>query len=58
MMLSVILLYVLMTILSTSNVIRLLLYIHNLSDDAIRNTVICANDTTLYSEIDKTSDIK
>ena len=58
MMLSVILLYVLMTLLSTSNVIRLLLYIHNLSDDAIRNTVICANDTTLYSEIDKTSDIK
>ena len=58
MMLSVILLYVLMTLLSTSNVIRLLLYIHNLSDDAIRNTVICANDTTLYSETDKTSDIK
>ena len=57
MMLSVILLSALMTLHSTPKLIRLLLYIHNLPDDAIRNTVVCPNDTTLYSEIDKTSAI-
>ena len=57
MMLSVILLSVLMTLLSTPKLTRLLLYIHNLPDDAIRNTVVCADDTTLYSECNKTSAI-
>ena len=54
-MLSVILLYVLMTLLSIPKWTRLLLYIHNLHDDAIHNTVVCADDNTFYSECDKTS---
>ena len=57
MMLSVLLLYVLMTLHSTLKLTRLLLYIHNLPDDAIRNTIVCADDTTLHSECDKTSAI-
>ena len=34
-----------------------LLYINNLSDDAIYNTSICADDTILYSKCDQASDM-
>ena len=34
-----------------------LLYINNLSDDAIYNTSICADDTILYSKYDQASDM-
>ena len=57
MMLYVTLLSVLMTLLSTPKLTRPLIYNHNLPDDAICNTVVCADDTTLYSEMDKTSAI-
>ena len=34
-----------------------LLYINDLPDDVICNIVICANDTTLYSNCDQASDL-
>ena len=35
----------------------LFLYLNNLPDDAICNTAIHADDTTLYSKCDQTSDL-
>ena len=35
-----------------------LLYINNLPDDIICNISICADDTTLYSKCDQTSDLR
>ena len=34
-----------------------LLYINDVTDDAISNIAIYANDTTLYSKYDQTSDL-
>ena len=34
-----------------------LLYINDLPDDGICNVAICADDTTLHSKCDKTSDM-